>query len=158
MNGVTATKWLKRLAAAGVTLAAAGAFLGLLPADVVLKIQPSATWTFLVVFALALVVGRLFCECFCPLGAVQSFVHWALHPKRHVRRVCTRLPETRAQRIVRWSIVAISALLLAAGLGSLAWTLTPYSIFGKALTLFVPGLVLFGVVVMCAALGKGRAW
>ena len=54
-----------------------------------------------------LLLGRFFCEVICPLGIVQSLVNWICHPKTHVRRVCSRLPETKAQRIVRWSIVAV---------------------------------------------------
>ena len=105
-----------------------------------------------------LVLGRFFCEAICPLGIVQSFVNWVCHPKTHVRRVCTRLPETKAQRIVRWSIVGVCVALGACGCMGLAKTLVPISIFGKAVVLWWPGLVLFGVVVVLAAIGQGRWW
>ena len=157
MTGETATKWIKRLVALAVTVAAAGAFLGL-PTDCVLRIQPAATWTFFIVLALGLVCGRLFCECFCPLGVLQSFVNWLFHPKSHVRRVCTRLPETLAQRIVRWTVVLVCVGLCAAGFGALGWALTPYSIFGKAMTRFLPGLIMLGVVLILSIFGKGRLW
>ena len=156
MNGVTATKWVKRLVALVVTVAAAGAFFGF--PDWALRIQPAATWTFFIVLALALVCGRLFCECFCPLGALQSFVNWLFHPKRHVRRVCTRLPESLAQRIVRWTVLLACVGLCVAGFGALGWALTPYSIFGKAMTRFLPGLIILGVVLFLSIFGKGRFW
>ena len=41
-----------------------------------------------------LLLGRFFCRSVCPLGILQSAVNWVFHPKSHVRRVCTRLPET----------------------------------------------------------------
>lgn len=141
-----------------VSLAAVcGAFYGL-PTAKALRIQPTPTFLFLAVLMLAPLVGRFFCAWLCPLGVLQSVVHFLTHPRSHVRRVCTRLPETRVQRIVRWSVFALAAGLVAAGFGALGWALTPYSIVGKALIGFAPGLVLAGVVLVLAAVGSGRAW
>ena len=141
-----------------VSLAAVcGAFYGL-PTAKALCIQPTPTFLFLAVLMLAPLVGRFFCAWLCPLGVLQSVVHFLTHPRSHVRRVCTRLPETRVQRIVRWSVFALAAGLVAAGFGALGWALTPYSIVGKALIGFAPGLVLAGVVLVLAAVGSGRAW
>ena len=108
--------------------------------------------------AATLLAGRFFCEAICPLGIVQSFVNWICHPKTHGRRVCTRLPETKAQRIVRWSVVGACVALGACGYMGLAKMLVPISIVGKAMVLWVPGLVLFGAVVVLAAIGDGRWW
>ena len=141
-----------------VSLAAVcGAFYGL-PTAKALRIQPTPTFLFLAVLLLAPLVGRFFCAWLCPLGVLQSVVHFLTHPRSHVRRVCTRLPETRVQRIVRWSVFALAAGLVAAGFGALGWALTPYSIVGKALIGFAPGLVLAGGVLVLAAVGSGRAW
>lgn len=141
-----------------VSLAAVcGAFYGL-PTAKALRIQPTPTFLFLAVLLLAPLVGRFFCAWLCPLGVLQSVIHFFTHPRSHVRRVCTRLPETRVQRIVRWSVFALAAGLVAAGFGALGWALTPYSIVGKALIGFAPGLVLAGVVLVLAAVGSGRAW
>ncbi len=157
MNVQNTGKWVKRAIALAVAVAAAGAFFGW-PTKSILEIQPSASWKFLALLALTPVVGRFFCECLCPLGALQSFVNWLFHPKTHVRRVCTRLPQTRAQICVRVAVLAAFGALLATGFGALAWLAGPYSIFGKALTLFVPGVVVFAVVMVLAAVGKGRFW
>ncbi len=137
--------------------AVCGAFYGL-PTAKALPIQPTPTFLFLAVLMLAPLVGRFFCAWLCPLGVLQSVVHFLTHPRSHVRRVCTRLPETRVQRIVRWSVFALAAGLVAAGFGALGWALTPYSIVGKALIGFAPGLVLAGGVLVLAAVGSGRAW
>ena len=105
-----------------------------------------------------LLLGRFFCEAVCPLGIVQSFVNWICHPKTHVRRVCSRLPETKAQRIVRWSVVGVCVALGACGCMGLAKTLVPIAVFGKAVALWTPGFVVFGAVVVLAAIGQGRWW
>ena len=105
-----------------------------------------------------LLLGRFFCEAICPLGIVQSLVNWICHPKTHVRRVCTRLPETKAQRIVRWSIAAVWVALAVCGCMGPATMIVPISVFGKAVVLWWPGLVVFGAVVVLAAIGDGRIW
>ncbi len=148
---------LKALVAAAMLASVTAAFFGL-PTSLACRIQPAATVTFLAVLLLTPLVGRLFCECFCPLGIVQSLVNWAFHRRTKVRRVCTRLPESKRQRIVRWAVLSVVVVLIATGLGAIGWCLTPYSIYGKALTLFVPGVALFGLVVALAAVGKGRIW
>lgn len=150
-------KFVKIVVAAAMLAAVTAAFFGW-KSEVVCRIQPAATYTFLVVLLLTPLVGRLFCECLCPLGIIQSVVNWIFHPRTKVRRVCTRLPEKQAQRVVRWTVLAASAALVATGFGALGWFLTPYSIYGKALTLFWPGVAAFALVVVLAAVGKGRLW
>jgi len=154
---VKAKKILKALVATAMLAWVTAAFFGY-STDLACRIQPAATFWFLVVLLLTPIVGRLFCECFCPLGIIQSVVNWIFHPKTHVRRVCTRLPESHAQQTVRWTILAVSVVLVVTGFGAIGWLLTPYSIYGKALTLFAPGVVIFATVVVLAAVGKGRIW
>ena len=105
-----------------------------------------------------LLLGRFFCEAICPLGIVQSFVNWICHPKTHVRRVCTRLPETKMQRIVRWSIVAVCVVLAVCGCMGLVTMIAPISIFGKAVVLWWPGVAVFAVVVILSTISDGRWW
>lgn len=150
-------KLIKALVAAATLACVTAAFFGC-DTDLACRIQPAATIWFLVVLLLTPIVGRLFCECFCPLGIIQSIVNWIFHPKTKVRRVCTRLPESHAQQTVRWTVLAVSVVLAATGFGAIGWLLTPYSIYGKALTLFAPGVAIFAAVVVLAALGKGRLW
>ena len=154
-------KIVKRLIAFLVLAATASAFLfpqAAVYAKHLLSVQPSFTWGFLAVLLLTPLCGRFFCECLCPLGIVQSFLNWLFHPKSHVRRVCTRLPVTLAQKFVRGVVLAVFLALCASGLGALAQMLTPYSIVGKALSLFVPGVVVFAAVVLLAVFGRGRVW
>ena len=150
-------KLIKALVAAAMLACVTAAFFGC-DTDLACRIQPAATIGFLVVLLLTPIAGRLFCECFCPLGIIQSMVNWIFRPKTKVRRVCTRLPESHAQQAVRWTVLAVSVVLAATGFGAIGWLLTPYSIYGKALTLFAPGVVIFATVVVLAAFGKGRLW
>ena len=106
---------------------------------------------------LTLLLGRLFCTSVCPLGMLQSVVNWIFHPRTHVRRVCTRLPETKAQRIVRWIVLALFLAGIAAGVGAVM-TLVPISVFGRAMTLWEPGIAVFALVMILAVFGHGRIW
>ena len=152
---------LKFLAACVTLTGAIAAFLGF--ENVIPRLQGFQALLFglfglLAFFVLALVSGRLYCEVMCPLGILQTVVNWIFHPKTHVRRVCTRLPQTRTQQIVRGAFVVGFFALWACGLTGIAAMIEPWSLFGKAMTLFVPGLVVFGAVLVLAAVGKGRIW
>ena len=107
--------------------------------DYPLWVQPAFSWGFLIVLVLTPVWGRFFCECLCPLGIVQSFVARMVSPRKAVRRVCTRLPVTRVQLAVRWSVFAVFAILIACGLGALAHLINPYSIVSKSMMALTGG-------------------
>lgn len=95
--------------------------------------------------------GRLYCEVICPLGIVQDVLRWIARKK--VRRVCSRLPETKRQLIVKWTVFI---LFMAVGLAGLSFMwLDPYGIFGRGVTL--TGGIFF-VVLALAFVGKGRFW
>lgn len=150
-------KAMLRVIATLSVLAVAGAFLGYVT-PLVLKLQPMPTVVFLVVLLLTPFLGRFFCAWICPLGVLQSAANWLLHPRSHVRRVCTRLPESKPQRVVRWTVFAAVVGCVALGAGALGYALTPYSIVGKALIGFAPGIILFAAIIVMAMIGKGRIW
>ena len=106
----------------------------------------------LAVFAvIGALFGRLYCEIVCPLGIVQDVLRWIARKK--VRRVCSRLPETKRQVVVKWTVFAVFMVVGFAGF-SFMW-LDPYGIFGRGVTL-TGGL--FFVVLVLALVGKGRFW
>lgn len=148
---------VKAAVAAAMLAAVAAAFFGA-PTQAACKIQPAPTFVFLAVLLLTPLLGRLFCECFCPLGIVQTAVNALFRRRRRVRRVCTRLPSGRIQTAFRLAVLAAFAALVASGFGAVAWSISPYSIFGKCMVLFWPGVALFVVVVLLAACGRGRTW
>ena len=157
LSGGKAARLLKIVLAAAMLAAIVAAFWGVRECAVAAKIQlvPAALAVDLVAVGalLALIVlgGRLYCEIVCPLGIAQDFLRWCARKK--VRRVCTRLPETRSQRIVRWAVFALYLIAGVAGL-SFVW-LDPYAIFGRGITLTG---VLFFVVMALAFVGRGRLW
>lgn len=150
-------KLLLRVLAIMSVLAVAGAFLGYVT-PFVLKLQPMPTVAFLVVLLLTPFAGRFLCAWICPLGVMQSAANWLSHPKSHIRRVCTRLPEKKPQLFMRWAVFAAVLVCIALGAGALGYALTPYSIVGKALIGFIPGLILFAAIIVLAMIGKGRFW
>ena len=80
---------------------------------------------------------RWYCRYICPLGLLQS----ALWGFRGPRRVCTRLPESRVQRVVRWTIFFLYAIsFFVPALYIVKPFLDPYAIVCRALayTFFSP--------------------
>lgn len=102
--------------------------------------------------------GRIYCKYICALGVTQSVVNKIFHRKANVRRVCSRLPESKVQRVVRWSVFSVFVLLISVGLTGIASMIEPWSIFGKACTFFVPGLAVFSVILILSAFSDGRFW
>ena len=96
--------------------------------------------------------GRVFCRFCCPLGLSQSLVSLIVRPKTRVRRVCTELPRSALQRVVNWTIVAAYFLT------PIGVYVNPWGVFGRVLTLFVPGIVFFAAILVLALFGKGRIW
>lgn len=146
-------KWVKFLVRVVVLAAVVAAFFGIPYCKYAVKAQ-GMIWG----LTATIVFGRFFCDAICPLGIIQSFVNWAIHPKGHARRVCTRLPETKAQRICRWSILGLAIALAAIwGLGAVSMIL-PISIIGKAIVGWWPGVMVLVIVLILATIGKGRIW
>lgn len=109
---------------------------------------------------------RLFCRYVCPLGLLQSGIRLGRGP----RRVCTRLPESKTQKVVRWTIFALYCLsFFWSGLYLIKPFVDPYSIVCRAVchTLFSPEtdaaiaavvyLPLLAVLLL-ALFTKGRFW
>ena len=153
----TVRRAAKILFAAVVLISLAAAFCGVRECAVAARLQivPAVigcSVTAMVLFAaMAALWGRLYCEVVCPLGIVQDLLRWIVRKK--VRRVCSRLPETKRQVIVKWTVFV---LFMAVGLAgfSFMW-LDPYGIFGRGVAL--TGGVFF-VVLALALVGRGRFW
>ncbi len=96
--------------------------------------------------------GRVFCRYVCPLGLSQSFVGALARRKKNVRRVCTRLPRSKARLAVN---VAVLVIYFTLPLGSL---MHPWGVFGRVLSLFAPGIVFFAAILILSLFGKGRLW
>ncbi|MBO5940381.1 MAG: 4Fe-4S binding protein [Kiritimatiellae bacterium] len=100
---------------------------------------------------MAAVFGRIYCEVVCPLGIIQDFCRWLARKK--VRRVCAKLPSTRIQNMVKWTIFVVFVFIGLWG-WSFMW-LDPYGVFGRGMMLSGG---LFFLVLALALIGKGRFW
>lgn len=106
--------------------------------------------------AVTLLFGRFYCEVICPLGVAQDVVRkLSFRRNQGVRRVCCRLPVSRAQLITRSAIVAAVVTCNLCGGVALA-RIDPYGIFGRAATLVEP--LAFVAVIALVFIGKGRIW
>ena len=75
---------------------------------------------------LTLIFGRLYCSVICPLGVFQDVVAW-LGKKRKKNRY--RYSE--AMNRLRYGVLGLFVVALAAGMGSLTALLAPYSSYGR---------------------------
>ncbi len=76
--------------------------------------------------ALTLIFGRLYCSVICPLGILQDIIS-ALHN----RRKRNRYNYSPAKRWLRYGVLVAFVVALAAGLGSVAALIEPYSAYGR---------------------------
>ena len=109
---------------------------------------------------------RLFCRYVCPLGLLQGAVRLFRKP----RRVCTRLPESRAQRLCRWTVFALYvASFFTSALYIVKPFVDPYSIVCRAVgyTFFSPetdaaiaalAYAPLAAILVVSLLTKGRGW
>lgn len=94
---------------------------------------------FIMVLAITVFTGRSYCSFLCPLGIIQdigSRIGGRLNKRN--RKFRYQLPYT----ILRYSILAISLVVMLAGSLFLITLLDPYSIFGRFMTYFGKPLVM----------------
>lgn len=85
---------------------------------------------------ITLVFGRIYCSVVCPLGVMQDIVsRLSSRRKKHKYRF-SYSPE---RRWLRYGVMAVFIVAIAAGIGSVAALLAPYSSYGRiAQNLFQP--------------------
>lgn len=84
--------------------------------------------------AITLLFGRVYCSVICPLGVMQDIISWFAG-----RRKKNRFSYSPAKNWLRYAVLAIFIVTLAAGFGAVALLVAPYSAFGRiAQNLFAP--------------------
>ncbi|MBO5331215.1 MAG: 4Fe-4S binding protein [Alistipes sp.] len=84
--------------------------------------------------ALTLLFGRVYCSVICPLGVMQDIISWFAG-----RRKKNRFSYSPAKNWLRYAVLAIFIVTLAAGFGAVALLVAPYSAFGRiSQNLFAP--------------------
>ena len=87
-----------------------------------------------VLVALTLLFGRVYCSVICPLGVMQDVISWFAG-----RRKKNRFSYSPAKNWLRYAVLAVFVATLVAGFGAVALLVAPYSAFGRiAQNLFSP--------------------
>lgn len=86
--------------------------------------------------ALTLVVGRIYCSVICPLGVLQDIISWS-SGKRKKKKY--RFTYSTEKKLLRYGVLILFIITLIGGIGSLTALLAPYSSYGRiAQNLFAP--------------------
>jgi MauM/NapG family ferredoxin protein len=114
------------------------------------RVLITLVWYSLVVVVVTLVLGRVFCGWFCPLGTLLDLAHKIIPPKK----------EARPDRYRTWKYLLLGFVLLTALLGlPLVGYLDPFSLLVRGLTVAVDPFFNQVVTVPFDALYRaGPAW
>mgnify|MGYP001023130300 FL=1 len=78
---------------------------------------------------LTLLFGRIYCSVLCPLGVLQDGVNVAA--KVASKRAAMRFSYRKPRRWMRYGVLALTVILIAAGVGAAVALVDPYGIFGR---------------------------
>ena len=93
----------------------------------------------ILLIALTLIFGRIYCSVICPMGVFQDIIAW-LGKKARPKKEC-KIPYTysKAKSALRYSVLGVFIVALIAGVGSFVALLAPYSSYGRiASNIFQP--------------------
>lgn len=80
------------------------------------------------ILAVTFVVGRVYCSTLCPLGIFQDIVWWVAKKTTKRARAMTYMPE---KVYLRYGVLMITFLSMAAGGALVLNVIEPYSLFGR---------------------------
>lgn len=86
--------------------------------------------------ALTIIFGRIYCSVICPLGVFQDVVSW-ISAKAHKKQKAGRFSYSPNHKILRIVVLVIFVAALLAGVGSIVQILAPYSAFGRMVTMLL---------------------
>ena len=102
-----------------------------------------------VLIALTLVCGRIYCSIICPLGVMQDVIAWL-----HNRRKKNRYSFSRAKNGLRYAVLAVAVAAFAAGIGSVVALLDPYSAYGRMASNLLQPVYMWGNNVLASLAEK----
>lgn len=86
--------------------------------------------------AMTLILGRVYCSVICPLGVMQDVISWISGRRKKKKYRFSYSPE---KKYLRYGMLVLFVVALVAGIGSVAALLAPYSSYGRiASNLFAP--------------------
>lgn len=90
----------------------------------------------IVMLIVTAVLGRIYCSVVCPMGIMQDIIAWFSTRSKKKRQ---KYHYTKAKNILRYIVLGVFAVLMTAGLNSIAILIAPYSAYGRiAQNLFAP--------------------
>ena len=115
------------------------------------------------ILAVTLLVGRCYCAVICPLGIFQDVIIWLRRRFKPVKR----FTYSKERKWLRYGVLAIIIICIAAGIQGVVLLVAPYSAYGRMVALaagkslawpliVVAGVTFVGLVVL--AWTSGRAW
>lgn len=99
------------------------------------------------ILAVSMVFGRWYCSVLCPMGVLQDGVRRIFVAGKKSKRFGGRW--TPERRWVRFCLLAAYLILIALGLGSMAYLVEPYSSFGMIMS-SVKGVAPLAVIIVSA--------
>lgn len=89
-----------------------------------------------VLVAITLLIGRVYCSVICPLGIFQDIVSWISGKRKKKKYRFSYSPE---KKWLRYGVLALFGIAVIVGIGSIVALLAPYSSFGRIVSnLFAP--------------------
>ena len=86
--------------------------------------------------ALTIICGRIYCSVICPLGVFQDVISW-ISAKAHIKNKSGRFSYSPNHKILRITVFVIFLACLLAGSGTLVQLIAPYSAFGRMVTMLL---------------------
>ena len=108
-----------------------------------IQLMPAVLGGFIVIvivqLLLALFLGRIYCSTFCPAGVLQDVINRIFCIGKKKKKGSRRFNYHKPYNWLRYSILAVTAILAVFGISELCLLLDPYSNFGRIATnLFRP--------------------
>ncbi|MDE5871981.1 MAG: 4Fe-4S dicluster domain-containing protein [Muribaculaceae bacterium] len=88
---------------------------------------------------LTILFGRLYCSVICPLGIMQDVFAWIGKKAKK-----NRYSYSKAKSILRYSMLAIMAVAIIAGISSMVALLAPYSAYGRIVSSIIQPAWIWG--------------
>lgn len=115
------------------------------------------------VLAVTLLLGRCYCAVICPLGIFQDVIIWLRRRFKPVKR----FTYTKERKWLRYGVLALIVICIAAGIQGVVLLVAPYSAYGRMVAvvagkslawplIVVAGVTFVGLIVL--AWTSGRAW
>ncbi|MBO7418658.1 MAG: 4Fe-4S binding protein [Bacteroidaceae bacterium] len=93
----------------------------------------------ILLIALTLIFGRIYCSVICPMGVFQDIIAWFGKQARSKKERKIPYTYSKAKSVLRYSVLGVFIVALIAGIGSFVALLAPYSSYGRiASNIFQP--------------------